>query len=448
MNSLILVNLPIQSYLQDEIGTTNYNPPLGLISIGTWLDFNGYEPHILDLSHSRWSIHRLIDYIIEINPLLIGISVYTENIGMALSTAEIIKRNCPNVLIVFGGPHPTIAPEDVISHPSVDFVIRQEGEAAMLELAEAIRSNEKLIEYGDIKGLIFKRENVTIKNKLRGKIADLDLLPLPKRELAHFSEYGAYSGVVNISTSRGCPGKCIYCSATALSGATYRTRGIENIFLEIVLLKMTLENPIAKIYIVDDTFTAIPNRVIEFIALIFQYKQNIRWHCESRIDVMNEDLIEKMAKSGCVMIQYGIESGSQDVLDKIEKGMELNKAREVIDFTYRNNIIPCLSFMVGHYCDTIETMEETHLFMKEMFHKYKAEMMLSFNTPFPGTWQYINRDKLGIRLVINDYKKFTLIDPVVETENFTLADQRNIFFKSTKYMGNLTKVIYQTFSTK
>lgn len=433
-NRIVLLHLPIMNYMQKDFVNEEggYNPSLGIMALGTYLELNGYEPVVIDMCYERLKVRDLIDKIQAIKPLFVGISVYTENFNQAVKLSHCLKSEINDLKIMFGGPHPSLQPLECIQKDEVDFVIMREGESIILELAEAIRTGEKILKYEDIRGLAFKRNGFQIKNNYRNYISDLNLLPIIKRELADAKRYGGY---INISTSRGCPGRCIYCSATALSGATYRTRSEYSIYLEMLLLKSIWGEKLFKIYIVDDTFTAIPERLGKFMDLIEQYQFEINWQCESRIDVMNETLLMRMHKTGCIAVQYGIESGSQEVLDKLQKGIDLDKAKETIDATYRNQIVPCLSFMLGHFCDTKETMWQTAYLVKELFEKYKAEIAVSFNTPFPGTLQYIKSKEFGMHILTESYEKYTLLDPVVETENFTADDQREVFCFCSKYVG-------------
>lgn len=434
-NKIILLHLPIMNYIQKDFINEEggYNPSLGIMALGTYLELNGYEPIVIDMCYERMKIRELIEKIQGIDPLFIGISVYTENFNQAIKLTQQLKSNIKGIKIALGGPHPTLQPMECIEKDTVDFVIMREGESIILELAEAIRTGERLIKYEDIRGLVFKRGGRSIKNKYKHFISDLDLLPIIKRELADAARYGGY---INISTSRGCPGRCIYCSATTLSGASYRVRSEYSIYLEMLLIKNIWSEKLFKIYIVDDTFTAIPERLNNFMDLIERFDFKINWQCESRIDVMNELLLERMHKSGCIAVQYGIESGSQEVLDKLRKGINLDRAIEIIDATYKNNIIPCLSFMLGHYCDTKETMWQTAYLIKQLFEKYKAEIAVSYNTPFPGTFQYIKSKELGMNILTNSYEKYTLLDPIVETKNFTVDDQREVFYFCSKYVGH------------
>lgn len=438
MKKIILLNLPIQTNLMKDVSSDMiYNPPLGIISLGSWLELNGYTSLIIDLNYMRISCKELVQIIAEEEPILVGISTYTENMEMAVSTARLIKNKIPHVKTLLGGPHPSLMPDEVMNHDSVDFVIRKEGESALLELIEALSTSEELILFDTIPGLVFKRDGEIIKNEMRKSIHDLDVLPIPKRELVGID---TYRDTVNISTSRGCPGKCIYCSARSLAGALYRTRDIDNVFLEIVMLKTIMNKRLNKVYFIDETFTAIPQRVYEFTNLMKTYKPDINWVCASRVDIMTEDMVDEIATTRCEAIHFGIESGSQEVLDKIGKGIDLVQADKIIGYLYKKRIIPLLSFMLGHYCDTVDTMADTLSFIKKMYTEHKADISVYFNTPFPGTWQYTYRDKLGMIIKAKSYKNYSLIDPIVETKNFTLNDQRKIYYSTTKYFERFARL--------
>lgn len=448
MNKIILLSFSLQQQQNEKKESENieqyfmpnYNPSLGIIYLGTWLSFHGYETTVIDIGCESITAKELLQKIKETNPIFLGISAYTENIDMCYQFAKVVREKMPNIKIVFGGPHPSLMPNEVIKNESIDFVSRNEGECTLLELAEAISSNEKYITYDQIDNLVFKRDSKIIKNKHRHSIHNLDLLPIPKRELVDINRYNTS---VTFSTSRGCPGRCIYCAATSLSGATYRIRSVANVFLEIVLLKTQLKDKLKKIDICDDTFTAIPNRVKEFTQYLKKYNYKIPWYCESRIDVMTEEMLDCMAESHCYMIQYGMESGSQTVLDKINKGINFEHAKRVIDLTHKKGIHIFLSFMLGHYCDTRETMSETCNFIKDCFKRYKADMSLSFNTPFPGTWQYTHMEELGMRLVTKGYKNLVLGKPNVETDNFTIYDQLEFYYNTNKYLWYSTRALYE-----
>ncbi|OPX45202.1 B12 binding domain protein [Ruminiclostridium hungatei] len=433
MNKILLLNLPVFSARKQSSNTLaqTYNPPLGLLYIGTVLELNGYKPVIMDLCANIANLSAVFKTISEDKPLLVAISTYTENIDSAVNIAKAIKTKFKDIKIVFGGPHSSLEPEYGIRSRYVDFIVMKEGEATFIELVQAIESNQEIIRFEDIPGIIYKQPDKVVKNGYRKDITDLDLLPIVKRELMEISSYGR---IINIITSRGCPGNCIYCAATALSGAKYRVRDTVNTLLEVILILNTFKNTRKVVYFIDDTFTGIPSRVADFIALKKRYDLDFRWRCESRVDVMTGELIRNMAQNQCIGVVYGIESGSQQVLDTIRKNINLVSAEEIIDESCKTGIHVCLNFMLGHYCDTRETMEMTLEFIKRMFEKHRMDAMLTYNTPFPGTWQYQHRDRLGLNLISENYCDFTVLTPSVETANFTRMDQVDMYMKATPYI--------------
>lgn len=419
-NRVLLVSMPIKLYMKDIVDKEiMYNPSMGLIAISTYLEFNGYESKILDYCYEIFSVNKLINEIEEYKPSLVALSAYTENISDIFKIARKIKRRFKDIKIACGGAHPTLLFKECIENKNIDFVIRREGESTFIELMEAIVSDEKTIKLRDVNGLVYKNNGEIIVNKVRGDMLDLDLLPILNRESMGIEKY---NDTVNIYTSKGCPARCIYCSATAISGAKYRMRSARNVFMEIVLLKKLLKDKLRMIYMVDDTFTVNKERVLEFVKLMKEYNLDIEWQCESRVDSMDQELASKMSEANCTAIQFGIESGSQKTLDNIRKNIDLNAAKKVIKFIREEGMEPQLSFMLGHFCDTKSTMEETYEFIKKV-KKYKPKVAVSYNTPFPGTWQYTHRDELGLRLLSEDYSQYTLMNPMVETDNFTINDQ-------------------------
>lgn len=438
MARLLLLNINIATNKAEYLEGLATKPCIGNLHVGTFLEFNGHEVTMAEIpDNSASSLSDLMALIEKVSPRIIGFSAYTETNNMALSVAKEIKRKYPDIITVFGGPHPTLAPMDVILSKHVDFLILKEGESTIVELVVAIETREQTIKYDDIPGLVFKRGNGITKNDFRANITDLDLLPIIKRELGGIEKF---RGVINVSSSRGCPGKCIYCSAAALSGSKYRTRDERNVFMEFVMLKVLLGERVKEIYITDDTFTAIPNRAKKFAQLIQNNNFNVYWRCESRVDVMTEDLIKELAESGLVSIQYGIESGSQEVLNILKKEIDLEQARKTIDLTSEAGVHICLSFMLGHFCDTKDTMRQTIDFIKDMYHRYPgSQLVIGYNTPFPGTWQHTRMEQLGMRLVTQRYENFTLSQPVIETDNFTTKDLINFNKMAEPYLWHIEK---------
>ena len=432
MKNILLFNLPIkmqfEKFLEDEV---EYNPSLGLLAIASYLRIHGYNTIIIDFNFEMYSIDMAISHIDKAKPVLIGVTAFTENYKEVIQFCKQIKKLCGDIKTLVGGPHATLAPQDIIKSGYVDFVSIKEGEATLLELLECIGSNGKSISLEQIDGLLYRQGKDIKKNKPRRHIKNLDLLPIINRSLVGIERY---TGTVNISTSRGCPANCIYCAATTIAGATYRMRDISGVFLEMLLLKHLIPD-LKKVYFVDDTFTALPERVYAFTDLMRECPVGVQWSCESRVDVMTEELVDKMILSGCYSIQFGIESGNQSVLDKLRKKIDLQHAYNIIVYAARYDVEICLSFMLGHYCDTIATMQETLCFIeRSVTANHNVKIGVSYNTPLPGTWQFTNADKIGLYIQTHDYSKYDLITPIVETDNFTVSDLCDIFNQAAKYM--------------
>ena len=142
-----------------ELARNNYMPPLGLLSIASMLQLHGYHVEVIDLSIKNYRTEDINQIIERIQPLLIGFSVYTENVDATFNMCKYFKRRYPKIPIVFGGPHPTLDPEYCMRKRYVDFISRGDGEQSSLELLEAIRTHQKLIRFQDIHGLIYLDEN-------------------------------------------------------------------------------------------------------------------------------------------------------------------------------------------------------------------------------------------------------------------------------------------------
>ena len=419
-----------------ELARSNYMPPLGLMSIAATLRLHGYNVRIIDLSVRNYPTEEITAIIESMNPIMIGFSVYTENVDATFNMCKYFKRRYPGIFIALGGPHPTLEPEYCMRRRYVDFIDTGDGEQSQLELLEAIRTDQKLIRFSDINGLIYLDEKGQYQyGAPRRNIDNLDLTPIIDRRMVPESVDAL---TVTVYSSRGCPGRCIYCAAPAMSGGKYRIRDIENVFLE-TLMALAQSRKRKEVFYSDDTFTVFRKRVERFIELCDACKVKISWRCESRVDalVKNQDILSGMKRAGCRRIQFGLESGNQQVLDNIRKNMDLDDAREIIGKTVEAGIHVAGSFMFGHYCDTKETMEDTLNFMEELKKAHGSEMdvVYGLNTPFPGTYQYENMEELGMSFTVNTYSQLDMYGPVIMTDNFDTDMLLNFYAKAGKLMA-------------
>ncbi len=437
---ILFINLPIQRYYQKDSNILNgFNPSLGLLSIIGYLELNGILCSIMDLAFENIKREEFEKRLILESPVIVGITTYTENIDMAVKFAERIKRLLPECRVTFGGPHVSLSLEEFKESEYVDFAIQGEGESTFLELYQAVVTGQSLFSYDKIDGLAYRIGEEVIINRKRDFITDLDLLPIVKRGV-YADELYRKNDTINLYTSKGCPGQCIYCAASALSGACYRVRNIGHVFLEI--LQCQHDYDVENYFMVDDSFTVIKDRLLYFMSLYRENNAGFKWFCESIANAMTEEMLDQMAENGCIAIQYGMESANQEIQKKIHKNVDLKHAMDIIKATYEKGINPCASFIFGHYCDTEETMRETVEMIKYLYETYEMEIGAGYNTPFPGTYQYIHKDELGIKIAVSDYKNYSLLEPVMETENFTLDTQRNYMYEIKNYIYQKGKDLY------
>ena len=290
-------------------------PPLGLAMIAAVLMENGYEVKILDLPALGLFENSLPTIIHQEKPDVVGITAMTSTISSAVSTAKKVKETNSNIAVVLGGAHATILPEETLKNaPEVDIIVRGEGEQTTLELVKVLEENPSSI--NQVLGVTY-REGARIKsNPSRPLILDLDALPFPAFHLLPMGKYrlhppfGRRSPVMPIITSRGCPYRCIFCSKSVF-GRKYRSNSPDYMINEIQLLVEKFGVKEIKFY--DDAFTLDKKRVVSFCTQLKERGIGIPWTCETRVNLVDEELLRIMNNSGCYMIEYGVESGNQEV---------------------------------------------------------------------------------------------------------------------------------------
>ncbi|MBM7615504.1 B12-binding domain-containing radical SAM protein [Alkaliphilus hydrothermalis] len=399
-------------------------PPLGIISIGAYLQMHGYSVEYIDLLSKKMTLQEFKDSVLEINPDIVGISAYTETYSNVITISKIIKDICNGVPVVLGGPHVSFLSEEALANQSVDYVIRAEGETTFVELLETL--NYGTIPFEKITGLSYKNENCDpINNEERKFISNLDALPWVELEENHKKNY--YIKQLFI-TSRGCPGQCIYCASASLAGRKYRARSAESVFSEI-FYKAKYKNEKYFAFL-DDTFTADKKRLIKFCNYVKESNLEITWRCDSRADILTYEMVDMMKEVGCIAVHIGIESGCQNILDEINKNISLEKTEKLIKYITSKGIDVMCSFIVGHHCDTHESVRKTIDLANRIRDEYKAVVALSANTPFPGTELYKNMDELGVKLEIKNWSSFDLVQVIISTKNLTRSEIQSYLFQT------------------
>jgi len=370
----------------------NSYPPLGLGYLAAVLEREGHQVRIHDFGLTpNTPLEEDIQDIEEFAPHLVGITSMTNVYHSALETARLVKERmgCP---VVMGGPHPTVFPQRTVQEPWVDYVVYGEGEETLVELVRAL---EGQMDLEGVQGLCFKRNGEVILNPARPLIRDLDGLPFPARHLYRLLDYPLFAPngerMLTLLSSRGCPYNCSYCFK-GIVGRTYRQRSPDNIVAELRLLIQRYD--IRNFYFIDDLFTLDLRRLDALLDRFIEERLDIRWQCLARVDRVTPQILRKMHRAGCRQIHYGIESGNQEVLDRVGKGITLEQVRRAIAWTAEAGIRSKGYFMLGLPGDTEETIRQTIELAAEL---PLDEAMFSITTPFPGTrlWDELVRKHPG-----------------------------------------------------
>ena len=402
-------------------------PPLGLGYLATYIRQFGYTSQILDFYIRSITLVELSKVLCEQTPKTVGISTTTETYNCGLRIAAFIKKNFPDIPILMGGCHVTFEYNDALNSGVVDYVIRNEGEITTRELLDYLLKGIGRIE--NIDGICYKNSSgAVIRNRNRKYITNLDSLPMPDRS---FFDLKSYTFPASISTSRGCPGNCIFCAATALSGGCYRIRSAQNIVNEFIYLR---DLGFKHVNIIDDTMTANIDRLDEFLNIMIDQEINMNWNCESRVDIMTKSLLKKMKEAGCISIQFGVEAGSQEMLDCLKKNVTMEQIRNVFTWAQELGITTATCLIIGQPFDTKDTIKNTVSFALEL-QDLGARVVFSVSTPYPGTFMYNNPDKLGLKILDTDFDNYTTQIPVYDSMHLSKEEIRTAFFDAFVALG-------------
>lgn len=397
-------------------------PSLGIGYMAAVLEVNGYEVDVIDASALELTYDEIGEEILKRNPDIVSISALTPTIGVALDSADKIKQVKPDTIVVLGGYHPTFEFQSVLEEPSVDVVVRGEGEYTFLDLVRAIEKKEDLV---NVKGLAFhdKDDGSLVLTPDREIIMDLDELPFPAFHLFPMEKYrilNISTNVATIITTRGCPMQCSFCSSAALHGHKLRRRSYQNVCDEIeVRLK---EQNIDTIAFMDDTFTLNKKFVRDFCAEVKRRGLKFWWGCTSRVDTLDEELLETMKDAGCITIFMGVESADQQMLEKMDKNITISKTENAFRLARKVGIRTIASCVIGMPEDTKKSINQTIDFVKKLNPNYA---LYSLATPYPGTRFYNETFKKNL-IQIKDWSKYTLLNPVLETVDCSSQELRSI----------------------
>lgn len=413
-------------------------PPLGIAYIASFLERKGVKVDIYDSFAEDATMSDIYDKIRYCKANIIGISSVTSTIKEAVKIAEFSKSQ--GKIVVIGGIHFTSMPTETFQKFSCfDYGIVGEGENPFYELIMGV-------ELKDIKGLVYRNGSSIIINKPADLIKDLSILPNPARNLLKNRLYRSSNNFfinrkpfTSIITSRGCPFNCVFCASKIMWGTKVRYRPVEDIFNELDEIK---KMGIKQIQIVDDTFTLAIDRVRHITKKIKSL--NFEWGCNARVDKISPEILTLLKSSNCMFIEFGIESGNQNILNSMKKGITLEQARLALKLVKKLGIKSSCNFIIGNLGDTEKTIKETISFAKELNPDYALFHML---TPYPGTelFEIVQRNHYLIK-DIEDYTNPKYSDCVIELPGLDSKRIKSLSMKAYKSFYFRPRYIFRALS--
>jgi anaerobic magnesium-protoporphyrin IX monomethyl ester cyclase len=397
---VLLINPPTsfdQIYGDWDLSAVDtYSPPLGILYMAGYLRENNHDPYIFDLEALKWDFNKLLESALTLHPDVIGITSMTINFMNAHKIGSLMKASFRSVPLIIGGAHLTAAPKETMSkYLEFDYGIYGEGEITFLEIVEKFKIKDSIT---NVKGLVWRdRDKKIIINEPRPYIENLDVLPFPAWDLLeNFPERYPHSileskrlPAASIMTSRGCPFHCTFCD-NKIFGAKVRHFSSE---YTIRMINHLIDNyGIKDLMILDDNFLLNRNKLFDICDTIIDSKLDLTWYCMGHANTMTEDRLKKIKKAGCWFIELGIESGNNEMLNKIRKNTTKKEIANAVRLARQAGLKTKGNFIFGFPGETIKTIEESIKFALEIRIDFFQQ---NFLTVWPGCDIYSQINNMG-----------------------------------------------------
>ncbi|MGZ7135121.1 MAG: B12-binding domain-containing radical SAM protein, partial [Methanobacterium sp.] len=401
---VMLINPYDENALKNALGFIT--PPMNLMYLASSLEKASYSVKIIDDDLIQMGYEKVSMLAEKLNPQIVAVTATTSTIKSALKYVELVKNILPDSLTVIGGPHTTFMPfETLKSSEALDVVVMGEGEETIVDLANHATENKEL---GEVSGIVYRdlKSGNLKATPNRPLIKDLDSLPFPARHLVPFESYGASKEQTGgIITSRGCVYSCNYCSSSLIMGKKFRSRSPDNVMDEIE--ELIDKYQIRDIGFMDDTFMLNKRRANDIADEIKARGLDLSFVASSRVDRVDQSLLQNLKSSGMKTIYYGVESGSQRILDLMKKGITLKNAGDAVKSAKNVGLEVLTSFILGYPGETEKDMNKTIDFSTKLDPDYCQYSIL---TPFPGTPIYnelLEKDLIDN----NDWDEYNVLKP-------------------------------------
>jgi len=359
-------------------------PPMGLAMMGAVLEREGYQVAILDANALGLQPEDVASRVADAD--VVGLTAITPTINTAIGIAHHLKQANPHLTVILGGPHATLLPEETLATaPDIDIIVRGEGEGTFIKLLRDWKQEQPL---ANTPAISYRQNGKVTSTPAGTTIVDLDSLPffayhlLPRQKYKPHPPYGRALPFAAIITSRGCPYNCSYCSKPVF-GNRFRGQSPERVVEEIAYYKDRFG--IKELAFYDDVFTLNKERAYAIADGIMKRGLKLLWTCETRVNLVDKELLRHIKQAGCYSIAYGIESGSQEILNTLDKDISLEQVEEAVHLSQEVNLQTIGYFMIGSPGESPETVSQTIQFAKKLkldFAQFAVTM------PFPGTRLY------------------------------------------------------------
>jgi radical SAM superfamily enzyme YgiQ (UPF0313 family) len=368
---------PPPGYQEGDLDPDFWQTPYGLLSLGAQALRAGHAVKLWNLSAFPWREVEATVRALEAD--LFGLSCWTANRRGVALVAEAIKRFHPSAHVIVGGPHATPLAEEMLAHhPDIDTIAVGESEETFLELIARLESGESP---RGLAGTVYRSEGRVLRGPKRPNITNLDTLASPHE----------YFTTHIVMTSRGCPWQCTFCGAETTWGRGFRARSVRRVLddLEAALRRA----PVRMLQIKDDTFTTSRKRVLELCRGIRERNLRFAWSCDTRVDVLDEELVRELRLAGCERMSLGVESGSQPILNAIKKKITKEQILASTELVKRYGIRVRYYMMLGNRGETLETFQESLDFLEQARpHQY----LFSCLSIYPGTEDFDDAEASGL----------------------------------------------------
>ncbi|KAA3611772.1 MAG: radical SAM protein [Planctomycetota bacterium] len=394
---------------------TNRSPSLGLLHLAGEVRKHGWNPILLEADQQGLDAEGCARRIVEHRPRYLGITLFTVGVAAAVEVSRRVRQQLPGIRIIIGGPHvASMGLETLERHPEFDVAVLGEGEQALVELLQAWEDGKDLRQ---VPGLCVRDQDRLQQTGPRVNPKVLDEFADPAWDLLDDFPSG-FNGaifdfprgpVATLAASRGCPFLCRFCD-TSTFGATVRAFSPPRVFQW--MKRLHQEYGIRHIQFVDDLFLASRRRATELCHLLVEAKLPLTWSCAARVDTVHPDLLALMRKAGCWEISFGLESGSNALLQQMDKSARVERSEQAIRWTAQAGIRSKGLFMLGYPGETPETMEQTRQFVRRL---PLSMMNLTKFTPYPGSPIY--QDLFGTRIREQDWPRMNGMNFLWTPEN-------------------------------